>query len=65
MLPRVAVVLHCGAAGRDHLVREHHERGLLHVKHVLASDRTVAKLGTVAFPDSPGKLGEDWVGYKK
>ena len=62
---KVVVVLHCGAAGRRNLVKESHETHLAHVRHVLASAETDAQIGTVAFPDSPGKMGEDVAGFQK
>ena len=34
-------------------------------KAMLAAATTNATLGTVGFPDMPGKLGVDWQGYKK
>ena len=35
------------------------------MRHVLASAETDAQIGTVAFPDSPGKMGEDVAGFQK
>ena len=62
---RLAVVLHCGAGGREQLIASAHDGWLRHTRHVLAAPTTNASLGTVGFPDMPGKLGVDWQGYKK
>ena len=37
--PNLAIVLHCGAGGRDNLVRNAHTGWLRHVRHVLAADK--------------------------
>ena len=48
--PKLVVVLHCGAKGRDLLILEAHYGWLKHSLHVLASDVTNLTLGTIGFP---------------
>ena len=81
---KFAVVIHCGASGREKLLLAAHRGWLRHVRyvyvlplglheercltnrlprHVLASTKTNSAIGSIGFPDNPGKRGIDWAGH--
>ena len=63
--PNMVMILHCGASGRETMIKHAHSTWLLNDLHVLASDHTNEGLGTVGFPDHPGELGVHFHGYSK